>query len=628
MTMEQTMEQLSKFLVQSKPLAEKYGKKAEYDSLSAILEQGGKKELTLLVCGEFKRGKSSFINALLGQELCPVADGIATSTVSIISYYGEGKAKATRHYSTLVKNKEGKEELSMKEEEIDIEKIAKFAKGTSNEIGDTMFIEIKTPNPVLKDGLVLIDTPGVGSLDPRHLFLTLQALPKADAFLYVTDTGEPLTFTELDFIKERLVPTGKPFDLLISKSDKVSRENLARYVNDTEKKVKEECGVEARCIPVSSTEWKSFNETGIERRRANSNCEAVYAAIDSLRTRREQLYAQRFKEQFAAYMEGIKQQASEALDAAQNGTNDEVLELKNRLEGLKALEDMVKKENSDFRRNISKIIEDSQDKVMQDFSRDSVLLSSEKLDEILNNPKATAKGGEEYVTNEVNKAIKELSENLDKQINRAMGDVMAELQQFIKSVKLEQTSFNGTIQACLEPLLHSFSENFVNMTRAALPFLGVTTIGSAVSAFGLGLGAGLFGAGAAAFTPLAVVAGAIGVAAGIYYVVQSIKGAKKMEKIAHFKKQISPRISIAMNELRLYIQKRYSALQKEVVNALRTAVDDMTRQMQEIVRLIQECQQDNQKKVQRTKEIEGELKLAETLATQVKVLGTNPFAKK
>lgn len=626
--MNDTLKQLSAFLKQSKHLAEKYGKNAEYDSLTSILEQGEKKELTLLVCGEFKRGKSSFINALLGQELCPVADGIATSAVSIISYSYAEKAKAIRHYSTLVENENGEETLSVKEEEIDIEQITKFAKGTSDEIGDTMFIEIKTANPLLKDGLVLIDTPGVGSLDPRHLFLTLQALPRADAFFFVTDTGEPLTTTELGFIKERLMPTGKPFDLLLNKSDKVSRDDLARYMGDTEKKVQEVCGVKTRCIPVSSTEWKSFNETGNERRRANSNCEAVYAAISSLRMRREQLYAQRFKEQFAAYMEGIRHQASEALDAAKNGSNEEIEELNQRLAALKALKDMVMNENSDFRRNINNIIENSQDKVMQDFSRDSVLLSSEKLDEILNKPEATAKGGEEYVTKEVNEAIRKLSENLDAQINRAMGDVMNELQQFIKSVKLEQTSFKGAVQACLEPLVHSFSENFVNMTRSALPFLGVTTIGSAVSAVGLGLGAGLLGAGAAAITPLAIVAGAIGVAAGIYYVVQSIKGTKKNELIMHFKKQISPRINIVMNELRLYIQKRYSALQKEVVNALRTAVDDMTRQMQEIVRLIQECQQNNQIKVQKIKEIEGELKLAETLATQVKVLGTNPFAKK
>ena len=618
-----SIRQFAAFLEQSKSLAEKYGKKTEFDNLSAILEQGSKKELVLLVCGEFKRGKSSFVNALLGQELCPVADGIATSTVSIIRY-GD-KAKAVRHYSTLVMNEKNEEELSLKEEEISIGQISKFAKGTSDEIGNTMFIEIETPSALLKNGLVVIDTPGVGSLDPRHLFLTLQALPKADAFFYVTDTGEPLTTTELGFIRERLVPTGKPFDLLISKSDKVSRDELNCFVEDTEKKVLEGCGGKVKCTPVSSTEWSSFNKTGNERRRTNSNCGAVCAAINSFWTRREQLFSEKFREQFVIYLEGIKKQASEALDAIKNNSNEEIENLKQRLNELNAFKVLVTNKDSEFRTNINSIIETSQENVMHEFSRDSVLLSTEKLDEILNKPETMKKDGEEFVMREVNEAINKLSSNLDNQINQAMGDVMNELQQYIKSVKLEQTTFDGVIHDQLEPLVHTFSEKFISVTRSALPFIGVTTIASGVTGIPLYFGAGLLGL---SITPFAVVAGVVGLAAGVYYVAQAIKGTQKAEKIALIKKQLTPRITIAMNEMRLYVQKRYANLQKEVVNALNSVVENMTQQMQETVRLMQECQQDNQMKVQKTKDIESELKFVDTLATQVKVFGTNPFGTK
>ena len=624
--MNENFEKLNGFLQQSEKLAAQYGKQAEYENLSEVLKQASKKELVLLVCGEFKRGKSSFVNALLGQDLCPVADGITTSTVSIIRY-GE-QAKAIRHYSVLETNENNEECLTMKDVEIPIDQIGIYAKGTSEEIGNTLYIEIEVPNALLKNGLVLIDTPGVGSLDPRHLFLTLQALPKADAFFFVTDTGEPLTTTELDFIKNKLVPTEKPFDILLSKSDKVSRSDLSRYIEDTEKKVREYCGKDTKCTPVSSTEWDSYNKTGNDRRKVNSNCIAVYTAIDNFRIRREQLFTERFKEQYCVYLEGIKKQASNSLDAVKNDNAEEIENLKQQLNGLNAFKSVVTNENSEFRLKINSIIETSQEKVMQEFSRNSVLLSSEKLEEILCKPEAARNGGEEFVIREVNEAIKKLSDNLDNKINRAMGEVMNELQQYIKTVKIEKTSFEGIIQEQLEPLVKSFSENFVSMTRQALPFLGVATIGSAVSGFGLGLGAGLFGAGMAAVAPIAVVAGVIGVAAGVYYVAQAIKGTKKNEKLANIKRQISPRISIVMNELRLYIQKRYSALQKEVVNSLRTIVENMSQQMQDIVRLMQECQQNNQKKAQKTIEIENELKLIDTLMTQIKVYGTNPFVKK
>ena len=51
---------------------------------------------TILVCGEFKRGKSTFVNALIGRKVCPTDTDICTSTVTCIKY-GE-KVKATRLY--------------------------------------------------------------------------------------------------------------------------------------------------------------------------------------------------------------------------------------------------------------------------------------------------------------------------------------------------------------------------------------------------------------------------------------------------------------------------------------------------------------------------------------------------
>ena len=488
--MKDTFETFSAYLKQSKPLAEKYGKKTEYDNLSKILEQGPKKELMLLVCGEFKKGKSSFVNALLGQDLCPVADGIATSAVSIIRY-GE-KPKAVRHYSTLVVNEKNKEELSLKEEEISIDQISKFAKGTSDEIGNTMFIEIETSNALLKSGLVVIDTPGVGSLDPRHLFLTLQALPKADAFFYVTDTGEPLTTTELGFIKERLVPTGKPFDLLLSKSDQVSREDLARYIEDAEKKVLAHCGMKVKCTPVSSTEWKLFNTTGDELSREDSNCAAVYDVINGFRTRREQLFVEKFREQFVLYLEGIKEQASEALDAVKNNSNAEIDSLKQRLNELSTFKTMVTDERSDFRLRINSIIEESQEKVMQEFSKESILLSTQKLNDILNRPEAGKKGGEDYVVQKVKEAINQLSVSLDNKINNAIKCVMEELRKYIDSVTVASHNFRGNIQGGISAIKHTFSEFFVNNMRQALPFLGVSALVGTLIWWPIGIAAGIY----------------------------------------------------------------------------------------------------------------------------------------
>lgn len=600
--MNTTLTQFEKFLEQSKPLVEQYGREMEYDNLSNLLKEGAKQELTLMVCGEFKRGKSSFVNALLGQDLCPVAEGIATSAVSIIRY-GE-KERAVRHYSELAMDENNEEKLVIREEDMSFDQITRFAKGTTDEIGNTMFIELEVHNSLLKDGLVIIDTPGVGSLDPRHLFLTMQALPKADAFFFVTDTGEPMTTTELDFIKSRLVPTNNPFDVLLSKSDQVSKEELNRYKTDTENKLMICCSKKVDCIPVSSTEWEEFNKTGNERRRVNSNSEAVFAAINTFKTRRESIYAEAFRKQFCNLLDQIVRQAQETLATVQASNEADVTELQQKLVRMRSLKDKVTNDNSELRAKINSILKDSQEKVMREFSEESVLLSTVKLDKILKSPEAAKKGGEGYVKQQVNDSIRKLSTSLDDKINKAMNEVMSELGQYVETSLFVATVFDGTVNPHISQIEHTFSEKFVNSIRQSLPFMGVSLlVGSIVS-------------------------WPVGIAAGLYYVVQSIIGSKKQERITYIRQQIAPRISITINELRSHIQKRYTELQEEAVNSLKSLATSMNEQMQATIQLMQECQQNNQKKASKVREIQSEITLMENLTTQVKVYGVNRFAKK
>ena len=82
-----TIESISAYMTQAKK-----GKKIS--ELSKQLNELKSSTTTVLVCGEFKRGKSTFINALIGRDVCPTARKICTSVVSIIKY-GQ-KEKATR----------------------------------------------------------------------------------------------------------------------------------------------------------------------------------------------------------------------------------------------------------------------------------------------------------------------------------------------------------------------------------------------------------------------------------------------------------------------------------------------------------------------------------------------------
>ncbi len=160
------------------PLYKAQHKENDIETMRKLLQKASVNEVSVLICGEFKRGKSSFINAFLGESVCPTDPGIATSVVSIIKYGTE--RKVTRFYGD-VKN--------LKSETIAFDEIEKYAKGSSLEVDNTIMLIIELPSVKLKNGLILMDTPGVGGLDPRHLFLTLYVMPKADVTFFVVDAG-------------------------------------------------------------------------------------------------------------------------------------------------------------------------------------------------------------------------------------------------------------------------------------------------------------------------------------------------------------------------------------------------------------------------------------------------------
>ena len=594
-------------------LAKTYSLSEEHDILAKMVNHDVSETLTLLVCGEFKRGKSSLVNAILKENVCPVADGITTATVCIIKY---GKTpKVIRYYSAI---SEDDKNIHIKSEEIKVSSIEQYAKGTSIDIDNTVYLEIELPNAILSKGLTIIDTPGIGSLDPRHLFLTQQALPKADAILFVTDVSEPMLTTELDFIKEHICPLEKPFDVILTKSDKVDKDQCLAYKNDVEKKIFENCNARINCIPVSSQDWMEFNETGNERRRTNSHCDDVLSAIQGFYSRCENAYLELFRCRYLNFLSSIKQEVEKSIaEVSTNNTEALINECKGQLDDLRKLRDMVTNESSEMRTDIRTIIEDSQDRVYEEFSRHSVLLSSEKLEEILGDERACADGGDAFVVRELNTEIQKMGESLNKTIDKAILEVLDELKDYIDTLHIPGKDVFVPIDGSFIPVQHTFSENFVNMTRQALPFVGVSTIGAGA----VTLGAAIFGITAP------IVAGVAGIAAGLFYVVQAIKGSKRMESLATIRRQVGPKITIAMNEMRSYIQKRYASFNKEVIKALKSIAESMTAQMQEKVKQLQSYEQDAKMRAQKRQELQGHLTMVNNLMVQTKVANTNPFAK-
>ncbi|CAN0253568.1 unnamed protein product, partial [Phaeothamnion confervicola] len=157
------------------------------------------------VVGEFKQGKSSLINALLGQAVCPVDDDLATSAITLVRFGDQPGA--------VVRRKPGSGNAADKPlmEPIAIANVHDWvseAGNPGNEKGVER-VEISVPSPLLKQGLVIVDTPGMGGLGAGHAAATLSFLPFADGLIFASDASAELSAPEVDFLRRatELCPT-------------------------------------------------------------------------------------------------------------------------------------------------------------------------------------------------------------------------------------------------------------------------------------------------------------------------------------------------------------------------------------------------------------------------------------
>ncbi len=150
---------------------------------------------TPVVCvvGEFKQGKSSLVNALIGEPVCPVDDDIATSAITFLRYGSEVAVTVHRREGDLVTS----------------ERIAPCdvwdwvsERGNPDNRRNVERLDVELPNLFLERGPAVVDTPGVGGLWAGHATATLAFLPFADAVLFVTDASAEMSAPELEFLQQ------------------------------------------------------------------------------------------------------------------------------------------------------------------------------------------------------------------------------------------------------------------------------------------------------------------------------------------------------------------------------------------------------------------------------------------
>jgi GTP-binding protein EngB required for normal cell division len=171
--------------------------------------------------GEFKRGKSTLLNALVGHPVLPMGI-VPITTVPTIMQYGAEPVARIRFA------REDARTVPLAE----LDMYVSEAKNPRNTLG-VEAVEVLLPSPLLRDGLCLVDTPGLGSVFQENTAATRAFIPQIDVALIVIGADPPLSGDELSLIKTAATHV-QHLIVVLNKADRftaVERQEAMRFAD-------------------------------------------------------------------------------------------------------------------------------------------------------------------------------------------------------------------------------------------------------------------------------------------------------------------------------------------------------------------------------------------------------------
>jgi hypothetical protein len=238
------------------------------DLLEDMREKLVTNTFNLVAVGQFKRGKTLHINALLGADILPVAVVPLTSIVTILTF-GE-------QISVRVFFNDG--EIT----EIRLKDLADYVTemGNPGNRRDVKEVVLTYPSPYLRDGVRLVDTPGVGSVYLHNTDVAYHYLPKSDAALFLLSVEQPMSQAELDFLKDVREYSDRIF-FLLNKIDYLTQDELQQSVDFSRQVLAEAMGTDVKIFPISAKLALEAKLSGAEELLRESNLTVFSEALDS-----------------------------------------------------------------------------------------------------------------------------------------------------------------------------------------------------------------------------------------------------------------------------------------------------------------------------------------------------------
>jgi GTP-binding protein EngB required for normal cell division len=173
--------------------------------------------IDVAILGQFKAGKSSFINSLIGKDVLPVGAIPVTTAITRLQY-GEAERVVVRHFDGSIT-------------EVALSDVADFTSEARNPGNqrNVEVVDIELPSLDNYTGLRLVDTPGLGSVFKVHKSTSENWLPEVGAALLTVSADRPLSQNDLELIHELTCHTPNII-LLLTKVDLLSEEQQREVI--------------------------------------------------------------------------------------------------------------------------------------------------------------------------------------------------------------------------------------------------------------------------------------------------------------------------------------------------------------------------------------------------------------
>lgn len=227
------------------------------------------------VIGEFKAGKSTLINSILGKEILPCWTVECTAAITQVGYGDEP--------AMIVHTSKGKQE------QYPLEQLKELATTKNDNFDEIAYIEAQYPTDLLKNGLIIVDTPGANSAVKARELITKRFMRIADAAILVLNIEYLLKQSEVQFIRDEINQRNYGAVFVVVNRCDLYRDQPDQLKNALDKasiKLKELIPSLERIYPVSALNALDGRESGDNELVATSGIEELESDLAKYVTER------------------------------------------------------------------------------------------------------------------------------------------------------------------------------------------------------------------------------------------------------------------------------------------------------------------------------------------------------